>query len=165
MTYKALKACLISAGEGTVKSHKQWAPRLYEAVGALLAAAEKAGVVRSGLEPVDLMKLIHAITVAAEKSPDSAAQVKRLAWHHDRRPGQEIMMPFLPPGAHWHPCRTRPLASGSRLGKSARTFRPGNYCPQAHDDQVESHDIVQQVRERDYKKIPKITVIIPHRVH
>ncbi|MGA2480613.1 MAG: TetR/AcrR family transcriptional regulator [Spirochaetia bacterium] len=78
MTYKALKACLISAGEGAMKSHKQWAPRLYDAVGALLAAAEKAGVVRSGLEPMDLMKLVHAITVAAEKSPDSAAQVKRL---------------------------------------------------------------------------------------
>ena len=78
MTYKALKACLISAGEGAAKSHQQWAPRLYESVGALLAGAEKAGAVRGGLEPIDLMKLIHAITVAAEKSPDSAAQVKRL---------------------------------------------------------------------------------------
>ncbi len=76
--YKALKACLITAGEGAAKSHQQWAPRLYEAVGALLAAAEKAGAVRGGLEPMDLMKLIHAITVAAEKSPDSAAQAKKL---------------------------------------------------------------------------------------
>jgi hypothetical protein len=30
------------------------------------------------LEAMDLLKLVHAITVAAEKSPDSAAQVKRL---------------------------------------------------------------------------------------
>jgi AcrR family transcriptional regulator len=78
MTYKALKACLISAGEGAAKSHQQWAQRLREAIGALLAAAEKAGAIRGGLEPMDLMKLVHAITVAAEKSPDSAAQVKRL---------------------------------------------------------------------------------------
>ena len=49
MTYRALKACLISAGEGAAKSHKQWAPRLQEAVGALLTAAEKAGAVRGGL--------------------------------------------------------------------------------------------------------------------
>jgi AcrR family transcriptional regulator len=78
MTYKALKACLVSAGEGRMKSHKQWGPRLYEAVGALLSSAEKAGAVRGGLEPTDLMKLLHAITAAAEKSPDSAGQVKKL---------------------------------------------------------------------------------------
>src|SRR5271157_692409 len=48
MKYKALKACLISAGEGAARSHQQWAPRLREAVGALLAGAEKAGAVRPG---------------------------------------------------------------------------------------------------------------------
>ena len=78
MTYKALKACLISAGEGAAKSHQQWSPRLYEAVGALLADAEAAGVVRGGVDTLELMRLLHAITVAAEKSPDHAGQVKVL---------------------------------------------------------------------------------------
>jgi AcrR family transcriptional regulator len=78
MTYKPLKACLASAGEGAVKSHHEWSIRLQAAVGDLLVDAEKAGVVRAGLAPMDLVKLVHAITVAAEKSPDSAAHVAML---------------------------------------------------------------------------------------
>ncbi len=78
MTYKALKACLASAGEGAVKSHHEWSKRLHEDVGALLADAKAAGAVRGELESPELMRLLHAITVAAEKSPDPAGQVKVL---------------------------------------------------------------------------------------
>ena len=78
MTYRALKACLAQAGESAAKSQRQWFARLQDEIGKLLADGEAAGVVHRGLEPMGLIGLIHAITVVAEKSPDSARQVEVL---------------------------------------------------------------------------------------
>ena len=77
ITYRALKACLVSSGDGR-NSPGKWKDRLVEAGATLLKNAEKAGAVRQGLNASDLLRLVHAITVAAEKSPDCAAQVRLL---------------------------------------------------------------------------------------
>jgi AcrR family transcriptional regulator len=77
MTYKALKACLVSSGNGK-HSPGEWKERLVEAGATLLKAAEKAGAVRGGLDAADLLRLVHAITAAAEKAPDSNAQTRLL---------------------------------------------------------------------------------------
>ena len=76
-TYKALKACLVSSSNGKNSTGK-WKDRLVEAGATLLKAAEKAGVVKKGLDAADLLRLVRAITAATEKAPDSAAQTKLL---------------------------------------------------------------------------------------
>ncbi len=77
MNNGALKACLISASPGRL-SRGNWKERLIAAGGALLEAAEKEGGVRKGLDADDLLHLVHAITVAAEKASDPAAQARLL---------------------------------------------------------------------------------------
>ncbi len=77
MSNRALKACLISSSPGRL-SRGNWKERLIAAGGALLEAAEQEGAVRKGLDANDLLHLVHAITVAAEKAPDPAAQARLL---------------------------------------------------------------------------------------
>jgi AcrR family transcriptional regulator len=77
MGSRALKTCLIGSSPGRL-SRGNWKERLIEAGGALLEAAEKEGVVRKGLDGTDLLRLVHAITVAAEKAPDPSAQARVL---------------------------------------------------------------------------------------
>ncbi|MGA2766119.1 MAG: TetR/AcrR family transcriptional regulator [Spirochaetia bacterium] len=77
MTYRALKVCLQSRPDGT-KFGANWKDRLIAAGSELLEAAEKAGAVRKGLDGNDLLHLVHGITLAAEKAPDSARQAKLL---------------------------------------------------------------------------------------
>jgi AcrR family transcriptional regulator len=75
-TYKPLKACLVAfQGEKDRTSHP-WRDRLLAAERRLLSEAEKAGVVRPGLDPSSLLHLVHGITVAAEKAADSARQTE-----------------------------------------------------------------------------------------
>ncbi len=74
---RALKACLISTSSGQF-SRGNWKERLIGAGGALLEAAEKEGVVRKGLDATGLLHLVHAVTVAAEKAADPAAQARLL---------------------------------------------------------------------------------------
>jgi len=77
MNSRALKTCLISASPGRL-SRGNWKERLIGAGAALLEAAEKDGVIRKGLDGNDLLNLVHAITVAAEKAPDPPAQARLL---------------------------------------------------------------------------------------
>ncbi len=77
MANRALKACVMSASPGRL-SRGNTTERLVEAGAALLAAAEKAGAVRPGLGASDLLHLVHAVTVAAEKAPDPAGQARLL---------------------------------------------------------------------------------------
>jgi len=74
---RALKACLVSTSPGRL-SRGNWKERLIGAGAALLEAAENVGAVRTGLDANDLLQLVHAITVAAERSPDPSAQAHRL---------------------------------------------------------------------------------------
>ncbi|HUI71189.1 MAG TPA: helix-turn-helix domain-containing protein, partial [Spirochaetia bacterium] len=50
--YKALKACLLAVRNKDGVDQRQWKERLRAAAGRLLSAAEKAGAVRPGLDPV-----------------------------------------------------------------------------------------------------------------
>ena len=77
MNNRALKACLISSSPGRL-SRRNCKERLIGAGAALLEAAEKDGAVRKGLDASDLLNLVHAITVAAEKSSDPAGQARLL---------------------------------------------------------------------------------------
>jgi len=76
MTYKALKACLVAVREKEGLDHRQWKERLRAAGGRLLSAAEKAGAVRPGLDPTALLSLVHGITVAAEREPESTRRME-----------------------------------------------------------------------------------------
>ncbi len=77
MANRALKACLTNTSPGRLP-RGNWKERLIGAGAALLQAAEKEGTVREGLSAADLLHLVHAITVAAEKAPDPAAQARLL---------------------------------------------------------------------------------------
>ena len=77
MANRALKACVMSASPGRL-SHGNWKERLIGAGGSLLEAAARTGVVRKDLTADDLLRLVHAVTVAAEKAPDPKAQATLL---------------------------------------------------------------------------------------
>ena len=77
MNNRALKTCVISESPGRL-SRGNWKERLIGAGAALLEAAEREGAVRKGLDGNDLLRLVHAITVAAEKAPDPQAQARLL---------------------------------------------------------------------------------------
>ena len=77
MNNRALKACVISDSPSRLH-HGNWKERLVGAGAGLLQAAEREGVVRKGLDGNDLLHLVHAITVAAEKAPDPPAQARLL---------------------------------------------------------------------------------------
>jgi AcrR family transcriptional regulator len=89
MANRALKTCLISTSPGRL-SRGNWKERLIGAGAALLEAAEKEGAVRAGLDGTNLLNLVHAVTVAAEKAPDPPAQARFLL---------QVMMDGLRPRA------------------------------------------------------------------
>ena len=51
---------------------------LRAAATALLTRAQRAGAVRPDVQPVDLLRLSHAVAVAAERAADGADQTDRL---------------------------------------------------------------------------------------
>ena len=77
MDNRALKATVMNASPGRL-SRGDWKERLIGAGAALLEAAQREGVVQKGLDGNDLLHLVHAITVAAERAPDPQAQARLL---------------------------------------------------------------------------------------
>src|SRR4051794_23260971 len=73
--YRGLSSAILAQADGRMLQCKT---RLRESGGALLARAQEAGAVRSGVEMGDLLKLTSALVLCAEKNPDDARTFDRL---------------------------------------------------------------------------------------
>lgn len=71
------RALMSTTGEASALAVRCSEP-LREAGGALLARAQESGVVRQGVSIGDLLQLTHAITLAAEETPDDPGLADRL---------------------------------------------------------------------------------------
>jgi AcrR family transcriptional regulator len=78
ITYRGLKGLLLTAMRDETSPLSSCRGLLTSAAAGLLGRAQEAGAVRSDVEPAELLKLVHAVVVASEFSPDQAAQVERL---------------------------------------------------------------------------------------
>jgi AcrR family transcriptional regulator len=78
ITYRGLKGLLLTAMRDEGSPLSSCRGLLTSAATDLLGRAQEAGVVRSDVEPPELLKLVHAVVVASEYAPDHAAQVDRL---------------------------------------------------------------------------------------
>ncbi|MBY8877187.1 TetR/AcrR family transcriptional regulator [Actinacidiphila acidipaludis] len=73
--YRGLSAAIMEASDSKMPACKTL---LREAGGTLLRRAQEAGEVKSDLRIADLLKLTHAIVLAAEKTPDDRELFTRL---------------------------------------------------------------------------------------